>query len=290
MDLRTIKTFKAIVKYGSFQQAAESLNYAQSTVTTHIKKLESILGVTLLERGNNLQLTEAGRLLDEKGEILLKSFEHLENSMIDLVEGDSKLIRIGVMEPMASYRFPLLLKSFMEKHPNVQVSLQIHGSKVLVDMLMKDEIDVAICAAPVKNGGMVFEYLLQEEAVLLLPNDHLLNKQETIRLADLQSEKLVITNAYCPFRGIFENKMIENGLVPSYGIEVSNMLTLKYYVQSGFGPAIVPLVAVNPAPKGTTMRKIVDFDKGLNVGLLRKADQHTNATIVALLETIKQYK
>ncbi|WKB34762.1 LysR family transcriptional regulator [Terrilactibacillus sp. S3-3] len=61
MDLRTIKTFKTVVKMGSFNHAAEELKYAQSTVTMHIKKkLESDLGVQLLERGKHLQLTEAG--------------------------------------------------------------------------------------------------------------------------------------------------------------------------------------------------------------------------------------
>ena len=48
--------------------------------------------------------------------------------------------------------------------------------------------------------------------------------------------------------------MIESELLPSYGIEVSNMLTLKYYVQSGFGAAVVPLITVNPPPKGTIIQ------------------------------------
>lgn len=112
MDLRTIKTFKTVVKYGSFQRAAEELNYAQSTVTTHIKNLEDELGVTLLKRGKTLQLTEAGRLLSEKGEFLLKGFENLQSSLQELVQGESGIIRIGVMEPTASYRLPPLLASF----------------------------------------------------------------------------------------------------------------------------------------------------------------------------------
>ena len=51
MDLKTIKTFKTIVELGNFQRAAEELNYAQSTVTMHIKSLEAELGVILLEEG-----------------------------------------------------------------------------------------------------------------------------------------------------------------------------------------------------------------------------------------------
>src|SRR5690625_2120415 len=129
MDIRTIKTFQTIVKYGSFQKAAEALNYAQSTVTTRIQKLEHDIGMTLLDRENNLQLTEAGELLYEKGGLLLKTFDNLENSMTELVEGDSGTIRIGVMEPMASYRLPEILSLFSKKSPKVQISLQIQGDR-----------------------------------------------------------------------------------------------------------------------------------------------------------------
>lgn len=53
MDFKTLKTFHKIVACGSFNRAAEELNYAQSTVTMQIKKLEEDLGIRLLERGKH---------------------------------------------------------------------------------------------------------------------------------------------------------------------------------------------------------------------------------------------
>ncbi|MFD1706827.1 LysR family transcriptional regulator [Siminovitchia sediminis] len=200
MDLRTIKSFKAIVEYGSFQRAAEKLNYAQSTITSHIKKLESGLGVVLFERGNHLRLTEAGQMLNEKSELLLQSFDNLKSSMDELIDGESENIRIGVMEPMASYRLPPLLKIFNKQYPKVQLSLQIHGSKVLTDMVIKDEIDAAICAAPTNRTGFQFEAVFSEKFVLLAPEEHPLANKEKVYLADLHDEKLVMTNPSCPFR------------------------------------------------------------------------------------------
>lgn len=287
MDLRTIKSFKAIVEYGSFQQAAEQLNYAQSTITSHIKKLENSLGVTLFERGNNLQLTNAGVLLNEKSELLLKSFENLQHSMDELIKGDAELIKIGVMEPMASYRLPALLSIFNKRYPEAQISLQIHGSKVLADMVMKDEIEMAICAAPTKSVGFQFEAIFSEKVVLLLPSDHPLSKKEVVHLEDLEDETLIMTNTYCPFRGNFEKKMLEKGLLPNYGMEVSNMLTLKYYVQSGFGPAIVPKIILDPPPEGTIIKRIANLQEGLTVGILRKANKEPSRRMNTLLEMMR---
>ena len=182
MDLKTIKTFKTIVKLGSFQRAAEELNYAQSTVTMHIKSLEAELNVILLERGKKLQLTEAGRLLNEKGDLLLKGFNSLQNAMADLVHGESGFIRLGVMEPTASFRIPAILAPFIKKFPKIQLSIQIHSSKALMEMVRKDEVDLALCTAPEMSIGTMFQPLFQEEVGLLVPESHPLAEKEYVRL------------------------------------------------------------------------------------------------------------
>ena len=64
MDLRHLQTFKVIAETGSFVQAAERLQYAQSTLTLHIQQLEAELGVELFDRQRRkIQLTAAGHTL-----------------------------------------------------------------------------------------------------------------------------------------------------------------------------------------------------------------------------------
>lgn len=273
MDLKTIKTFKTIVRLGSFQRAAEELNYAQSTVTMHIKSLEAEIGVLLLERGKKLQMTEAGRLLNEKGDLLLKGFENLQHSMEDLVHGESGQIRLGVMEPAASYRVPLILASFTEKFPKVQLSIHVQCCKVLGEMVKNDEVDIALCTAPEMNQDFNFEPLFSEEVVLLMPAFHRLAQFDRILLRNLEGEQLLTTNAHCPFRRNLEKQMIEAGINPEYTLEVSDMLALKYYVQFNFGVGIVPLIAVTPPPAGTVIRTIEDFRSELKVGFIRNTER-----------------
>ncbi|MGR5861286.1 LysR family transcriptional regulator [Bacillus pacificus] len=50
MEMRHVKTFCAIVKYGGFSKAAHALGYAQSTVTAHMKALENDLHIPLFDR------------------------------------------------------------------------------------------------------------------------------------------------------------------------------------------------------------------------------------------------
>ncbi|MEB3750947.1 LysR family transcriptional regulator [Geobacillus sp. FSL W8-0032] len=269
MDLRTIKTFQTVVKHKSFQRAAEELNYAQSTVTTHIKNLEAELGITLIKRGKPFQLTEAGKLLSEKGEFLLKSFDHLQKTLKECIDGERGLVRIGVMEPTASHRLPAWLSAFRDKQPNILFTIQIHSNQMLVDMVERGDIDAAICATPETMAGASFEPLFSEEVVLLSPASHPLAKRSVVYLRDLADEPLLVTSAACPFRRNLEKRLVELGIQPLYKTEISNMLALKYYVHASLGIAVVPKIAVTPPPAGTVAQPIADFRDGLTVGILR---------------------
>lgn len=289
MDIRNIKTFQTIIRLGSFQRAAEELQYGQSTVTMHIQKLESDLGVKLLERGKKLTLTEAGRLFHQNADLLLKDYDYLQASMDELVKGDAGIIRLGVMEPTASYRLPQLLGPFLRQHPKVKVSIHIGNTTVLGQMLHEGSIDMAICSTPNSGLDHAFEPLFIERLALLVPEDHPLAAKSSIRLRDLQHENLLITNSQCPYRQKLEGALLENGGSPYSGMEIGNMAALKYYVQADFGIAVVPVITATPNPQGTVLKTIDDIDSGLVTGLLRK--QHGSMFSLAtesLIEIFRQ--
>jgi len=289
MDIRTIKTFQTIVKMGSFQRAAEELQYVQSTITMHMQKLESDLGVKLLERGKKLQLTEAGRLFHEKSDLLLKDYDYLHSIMNELINGETGIVRLGVMEPTASYRLPAVLGPFLQQFPKVQISIHIGNTFVLNEMLDAGKIDLAICTTPDSGLGAEFEPLFVEQLGLLVPEAHPLAAKETIRLADLQHMKLLLTSNICPFRKKLESSLLEKGGSPYSGIEIGNMVALKFYVQASFGIAVVPLVTVDPAPPGTVLKLIEDFDSGLVTGMLRKQDGTSLGSAgIKLIEALRE--
>lgn len=270
MDIRNIKTFQTIIKLGSFQRAAEELQYGQSTVTMHIQKLESDLGVKLLERGKKLKLTEAGRLFHQNADLLLKDYDFLQSSMVELLQGEGGNIRLGAMEPTASYRLPLILGPFLQQHPKVKVSIQIGNTTMLGQMLNEGSIDLAICSTPDTGLEQSFEPLFNERLSLLVPESHPLASKDMIFLRDLQHENILITNSLCPYRQKLESSLLEKGGSPYSGMEIGNMAALKFYVQANFGIAVVPVITAIPNPEGTVLKNIHDLDSGLVTGLLRK--------------------
>ncbi|WNS78358.1 LysR family transcriptional regulator [Domibacillus sp. DTU_2020_1001157_1_SI_ALB_TIR_016] len=289
MDLRTIKTFYTIARLGSFQKAADELMYVQSTVTMQIQKLETDLGVKLIERGKKIHLTDAGRVFFDKADLLLRDLEYVQNTMHEWVHGEAGKIRIGAIEPMAIYRLPEILEPFNKKYPKVQISIQVNNTQTLTKMIKDGELDIALCNTPVLDHTTLFEPLLTEQVSLLLPAAHHLAERDEIYLADFKNERLLLGAFVCNYRINLEKSLVEAGIQPQVGLEINSMSALKEYVQAGLGIAVIPDVIIRTPPVGTTTKKVVDLNVGVVTGILRKTNNITAGTAIErLIALIKE--
>lgn len=258
MDLKTLKTFQLIVKYGSFVRAAKEMNYVQSTVTMQIQKLESELGVQLIERGNGkeLRLTEAGRLFHDQSLQIVKNMEQIQSNLANLQSGETGHIRIGVTEPTGSYRLPAILKAFMSRYPNIRISVEFGNTPTLSERILSGELDFSLCSAPGVGTDLYFEPLFKEEFVALLPENHPLAQKAILSPEDIRGYRLLITSETCPYRRKLEMVMQETGNLTLDTMEIGSMTALKFYVESGLGIALVPKIIAEPVSAGTTIRAI----------------------------------
>ncbi|MDF2663408.1 MAG: transcriptional regulator [Paenibacillus sp.] len=274
MDLKLLKTFQLIVKYGSFVRAAKEMNYAQSTVTMQIQKLESDLGVQLLERGKEIRLTEAGRLFHDHSLQIVKNMEQLQANLSNMQMGETGHVRLGVTEPTASYRLPGLLKIFTSMYPNVRISVVMANTPLLSELLLQGELDFSLCSAPDLGSDLFFEPLFKEEFVALLPEDHPLTRKTVLSPEDLREHRLLITSASCPYRRKLEMIMQEKGTMMHDTMEIGSMTALKFYVESGLGIALVPRLIAEPAAAGTTVRTIHGSLIDMTFGALFKSSDY----------------
>ena len=124
MELRLLVTFEKVATVLSFTQAAAELSYAQSSVTSQIRSLETSLGTELFDRlGSRIRLTEAGeRLLPYARRII----ELSEEARVAVAGADEPAgaINVGTMESLTSYRLPALLELFHHRYPQVRLSLR----------------------------------------------------------------------------------------------------------------------------------------------------------------------
>lgn len=274
--MNTLKTFQMIVNHGSFNRAAEEMNYAQSTVTMQIKKLEAELGHQLIERGKKkIRLTEAGRLFYEKSLGIVRNMEQLQTDLSGMLVGEVGNVRLGVMEPTASYRLPEILKGFLSRFPNIRISLEVANTPFLSDKLLDGDLDMAICSTPNLRTDLYFEQLFREEYVLLLPEKHPLAEKAVIAHTDLKGHRLLVTGATCPYQETHEDVLEETREHELDTMEIGSVTALKYYVEKGLGIALVPKIVLNTdSPLDGTVTRAFNSPLRMTTGLLCKTSEY----------------
>jgi DNA-binding transcriptional LysR family regulator len=93
--LHDLRCFDAVVQAGSFQAAARMLNRTHPSVFAAVSRLESRLGLALLDRrGYRVGLTEAGRLFHARTALALRELDNLRAYAGQLAAGEETVLRV----------------------------------------------------------------------------------------------------------------------------------------------------------------------------------------------------
>lgn len=273
MDLRHLSTFQAIAEAGSFVRAAERLGYAQSSITTQMQQLEQRFGLELFTRhGKGVDLTEAGRVFQEQAARVLERLAMLEHTMDQLASGDGGHVRLGVIEPSASLRLPAILAEFLAQRPQVKIAMEVHNSQTICQRLATGELDLGVCASTSLTPELRIEPLFDEEIGFLVPARHPLASHETLVVAQVVRERMLVSQPGCIYRRLMEDALEARGVVPNSDLAIGSNEGLKRAVQEGLGVAPMPLAAATPVPPGTQLKRLADLDLRLPIGLVRPAE------------------
>lgn len=153
LDLELLKTFVCVVDEGSFTRAAKRVHRTQSTVSQQVRKLEKMVGHTLLLRdrtGQNISVNEHGEMLIQYARrMLAMSSEALEALANDV---DPEILRIGVPEDFDSRRMTSILAGFNRVRPKARLETISGMSTDLKQKLAMGVIDIALVKREPNSG------------------------------------------------------------------------------------------------------------------------------------------
>jgi DNA-binding transcriptional LysR family regulator len=144
LDPELLRAFQLIAEGHSFTQAADQLGRTQSAVSMQIKRLEEILGQSVLSRGKGggIALTPHGRyLLGRTRQILALNDEVIATFRAPAISG---IVRLGTPDDYALSHIPGVLRRFAETHPAVQVDVLCSSSTDLGERLKAGELDLTL--------------------------------------------------------------------------------------------------------------------------------------------------
>ncbi|WP_159888481.1 LysR family transcriptional regulator [Paenibacillus puerhi] len=291
MDIRALKTFEACVRLGHFQKAAEELQYAPSTVTLQIQRLEADLGVSLFVRdGKRVILTEAGRWLYQEALALLKSIGSMRQTVFDIATGDNGSVRFAAIEPLASQQLATVIADFCKTRPKVKLTMEVSGSRSIAERVQAGELDFGICSAPSANLMLEFEPLIEERLGIMLNILHPLADQDRITVSDLAGLTVLVKEPTCIYRELWETAIYPTGQNHFSCIEVGSLFVIQQMVKAEFGVGIVPMYNGLEQAGSTVIRPLADLHPVVTIGMAYKDKNFLGKAALLLMNAIRDIR
>jgi DNA-binding transcriptional LysR family regulator len=135
----------AVARHGSVTAAAHALNYAQPSVSHHLARLEAETGTKLVQRaGRGIRLTDAGRLLAERGAEVIGRLDAAENELAVYSGLRAGRLRLAAFPSALGTLVPSAAAMLHERHPSVDLRLTEAEPPEAVRMLRAGYVDVAL--------------------------------------------------------------------------------------------------------------------------------------------------
>ena len=236
MTLRHFEVFVAVCECKSITLAAERLYMSQPAVSIAIKELEVYYGVQLFIRSNRtIYLTDKGEALFREAKAILTQYEHTKVMLKD--EAKFNKVSLGVNVITAETKFSELIKKVRRANLEIDYSLKVGPASKLEDMLMENQLDLAILDV-IENPKQVKMYSLYDDDMLVVCNPDYYDK-DSISLEELGKHPL-----YLQERGTNSRKCVEYGLVhvgvnPIVKAEANSTLSLVQLAKLGNGFAVL---------------------------------------------------
>jgi len=257
LDLELLRTFAMVAKTGELKKAAEAIFRSQAAVSMQMKKLEVLVGCTLMERSNRgIQLTDAGKTLLGYSEQFLK----LNNATLSaLNERDlSGQFNFGVPTDYAQDFLNCFMPILSREIPNLEARIVCDRSRNLRNMLKVGELDIAIVAGEADYPDGL---LLWSERLIWSVSTH-------INLDDLKEVPVAIYDDNCIVSDLCLSGLKNSNLSYRQVLSSPILENVATAVYSGFAIALLPESMVDAGKIQEVPTGILKSNSILNMNMI----------------------
>lgn len=290
MDLKQLGYFVRVAELGSFTRASIALDIAQPALSRQVRLLEVELRQSLLVRnGRGVTVTEAGKVLLEHSRGVLHQVERLREELSRARGALSGRVVVGIPPSLSKVLTVPLIREFRQRMPEAALSITEGLSVTMMESLASGRLDIALLYNVPPSSDIDLMPLLDDELFLVRRKSGA-GEPETIRLADLASEPLVIPSRPHAIRMVVETGLGKLGLHPCISLEIDGIAAILDLVADGAGCAVLSRHAVLTAPKPEiyATRRIIEPGLQSRLSLALSSRRPTTGTQQAMLELLKE--
>jgi DNA-binding transcriptional LysR family regulator len=247
LDLLTLRVVIAVADSGSISAGSDRLQLAVAAASARISAMEGELGIRIFERSpRGVELTSAGRLLVQRGRVLLADADQLATDLRDWSLGLAGHVRMLANASALLEVLPQRLEAFMRSHPRMRVDIEEGMSQEILGALVEGRADVGVVDVAAPARGLVFFPFFHDQLALVVPRAHPLAGEQSVRLPQLLAENfIVIAGANAVSTRLF-NAASALGEPIQVRMQMRSFDAACRMVAAGLGVAVLPVEAIAP--------------------------------------------
>jgi len=240
MELAELQVFLAVAADRSFSKAALRLHRTQSAVSQAIRRLEDDLGERLIDRSSREgRLTEAGRVLQEYADRLMRLADEAETAVHELRDLQRGRLLVGANESTVHSLLPLIAR-FHERHPAVHVDVRrVHARHAGAEVL-SGSLDFGIVTFQPAEAGLGTVVVDTDDLVLLVPPAHPFARRRLVHMEEVGRQPIVAHNDPSPARDRVLRIYERRNETLNIRVSLPSLDAIKRAVGLGLGVAILP--------------------------------------------------
>lgn len=251
LELRHLRSLRAVHQAGSLARAAERLHLTQSALSHQIKALEEHYETPLFQRAcKPLRLTQAGLNLIRLAEQVLPEVENAETNLRRMAQGELGRLYIAIECHACFEWLAPVLERYRRRWPQIEVDIHTGVSFEALSALRTGQVDLVISSDPVERPDLHFAPLFDYEALLALPSGHRLARKRRIQPADLAGETLITYPVQRQRLDVFRRFLLPAGIEPAAVRQAELTAVILLLVTSGRGVTVLPDWVLHEAATG----------------------------------------
>jgi LysR family transcriptional repressor of citA len=241
MEFQWLKTFIVAAETTNFRVTSEKLIISQPSVTVHIRLLEEHLGVKLFDRINNrVTLTDAGKLFYKEAKQLIDHMEMSVDRVHAFAQGFRRNWTIAISPLMAETILPYILRTFIERHPDVEISIRIEESTIIEQLVDNGDVHLGISALDA-NYKSIESIRIYDDPILFVMSPDAYDEESgpQIDATEILQKDYVFTHHHPVY---WDNLLYTlNKHVPRIRtMKVTQAHIVKRFIQEGLGVSFLP--------------------------------------------------
>lgn len=247
VHLPTVKQLQYLValrRFGHFGKAADACFVTQSTLSAGLRELETLLGVTLVERTRRVvRFTALGENIANKAMRVLRETEELAEMARAQGRPLHGELRMGVIPTIAPFLLPTMLPRLRKQWPELKLYLREETSSAACEALHRGQLDCVLLALPFACGEVDSMALFDDPLFVAYPNGEA-PEAPSIEAAEIDEKRLLLLEDGHCLKDHALSACNRPELRAHAAMMGTSLHTLVQMVDNGLGLTFVPGLAI----------------------------------------------